>query len=185
MAYSARPNSFIRLRISAVTSEKVRVLGITMTPMFERCTRSAAWVTSLQIVEKPEDLPDRGVAGAARQQLRSAGDEDDRTGEQERRPEHTRHHQADNAGGYQQPAGLFRQLLDADRRELVERRLVLRRLGHRRGLARGSSLHLPVLISKCSVLRTNDWPGAGSSSACQASSSRIAAVMLSARFALL
>src|SRR5262245_33091136 len=36
MPYSARPNSFMRLRISAVTSEKVRVLGITVAPMLVR-----------------------------------------------------------------------------------------------------------------------------------------------------
>jgi hypothetical protein len=96
-----------------VTSEKVRVLGITMAPMFERRSASMARVTPLQVVEKAADLPHRGTAGPARQQLRSAGREDDGAGEQERRPEHTRHNQADNAGGYQQPAGLLRQLLDA------------------------------------------------------------------------
>src|SRR6516162_8047216 len=148
MPYSARPNSFIRLRISAVTSVKVRVPGIMMAPMFERRSASAARVTPLQIVEKAADLPHGGVAGPARQQLRSSGGE------------------ADGAGGYQHPAGLFRQLLDADRRKLVEGRLVLRRLGHRRGIAQETSLHPPVPISASSVC-------AGSSSACRASSSRI------------
>src|SRR6266478_3968348 len=170
MPYSARPSSFIRPRISAVTSEKVRVLGITMAPMFERRSASTARVTPLQVVEKAADLPHRGTAGPARQQLRSAGREDDGAGEQERRPEHTRHNQADNAGGYQQPAGLLRQLLDADRRRLVEGRLVPRRFGHRRGIVRENLLHPPALISARSVC-------ARSSSAYQASSRLIAAAL--------
>jgi len=63
MPYFARPNSFIRLKISAVTSEKVRVLDIPMAPTLG--PSAAPRVTALEIIEKPANRAHRGGSSPA------------------------------------------------------------------------------------------------------------------------
>src|SRR5215831_3380575 len=105
MPYSARPNSFMRLKISGVTPEKVRLVDIDMPPMlgaayeFFGSRGSSSRVAALQVVDEATDLPHRGVTRPARQQPRPAGHQDSRAGEQERRPEHTWYDETDHAGG--------------------------------------------------------------------------------------
>src|SRR5215472_9433540 len=134
MPYSSRPNSFMRHKISGVTPEKVRLVDIDMPPMLGAAhelfgSRGSSRVAALQVVEEAADLPHRGLACPARQQPRPAGHQDDRAGEQERRPEHTWYEETDHAGGNQHPPGLFRQLFPAccDRR--IRSRLVAGALG--------------------------------------------------------
>jgi hypothetical protein len=73
----------MRLKISAVTSEKVRVLGIAVAPILGPVAASATRVTALQIIEKTADLPHPGVADPAGEQLCSARRENESAGKQE------------------------------------------------------------------------------------------------------
>src|SRR6266478_2050155 len=123
MPCSARPSSFMRLRISGVTSEKERLSGIIIPPAFEWSRRSPALIAALQVVEEAVDLTDRGPdefgrvsTGPLRQKPRAAGGEENNAGKQKRRPGDTRHNEADYPGGDQQPAGPSRQLLHPEHR---------------------------------------------------------------------
>src|SRR6516162_6567975 len=140
--YSARPNSFIRLTASGVTPEKVRLLDITMTSMFDRDKRRvgervrAMRIPALEVVKKPADLPQRRMsefprlpAGPARQPPRATRSEDKSAGDQTRRTDYARCDNTDHPRGDQNPAGLSRQLLDAQYQLLVDRVLLAGQFG--------------------------------------------------------
>src|SRR5438132_225932 len=109
MPYSARPSSFIRLKISGVTPAKVR-LDVISSPG----TRIAA----LKVDEEAVDRAHRGTnefgrvpADPSHQKPRAAWGEENSASKQKRRPGDSRHDEADYPGGNQQPAGPSRQLL--------------------------------------------------------------------------
>jgi hypothetical protein len=56
------------------------MLGITVAPMLLYVAGSAARVTTLEIIEKTADLPHSRVTDQARQELCSAGREDEGAG---------------------------------------------------------------------------------------------------------
>src|SRR6266481_1165166 len=136
MPYSARPSSFIRLRISGVTPGKMRLLDIS--PRL-RCSvalifgprRSGTRIPALQVDEEAVDRAHRGTdefgrvsADPSHQKPRAAWGEENSAGKQKRRPGDSRHDEADYPGGNQQPAGPSRQLLHREDRLFGHHRYV-------------------------------------------------------------